>query len=86
MWGTYLGNKLTCHPSGNACTQSSQLAESLWTVLGLKSGSGVYELISTEKKKKSVKKAQAGNDSFEPHPKILTHKERAAAIQKSNMW
>ena len=50
--GTYQGNKLTCNSSGNIRPQSSQLTEPLWIDLGLKTGSGVCELISTLKKKK----------------------------------
>ena len=43
---TYQGNELTRNLSGNTRLQSSQLAESLWTDHGLKSGIGVRELIS----------------------------------------
>ena len=47
------------HLSGNIRPHSSQLAEPLWTDLGIKSGLSVRELTATLKKKK--KKAQAGN-------------------------
>ena len=44
---TYQGNELTCKWSGNALPQSSQLVYPLWTDPGIKSGTGVRELIST---------------------------------------
>ena len=50
--GTYQGNELTRNSSGNTRSQSSQLAEPLWTDPGLKSGISVHELISTLKKKR----------------------------------
>ena len=50
--GTYMANELTRNLSGNARPQSSQLAKTLWTDLGLKSETGARELISTKKKKK----------------------------------
>ena len=49
---TCYGNKLTPISSGNAQPQLSQLAESLWTKSGLKSGIGIHKLISSLKKKK----------------------------------
>ena len=55
--GNLSGNELTRNSSGNTRSQSSQLAEPLWTDPGLKSGISVRELISTVKRKK----AQAGN-------------------------
>ena len=61
--GTCQGNEPTRNPSGNTGPQSSQVAETLWTDPGLKSGIGVRELISTSgRKKKRRKKAQMGND------------------------
>ena len=45
--GTLSGNKLTQNSSRNTQSQSSQLAEPLWTDPGLKSGISVRELIST---------------------------------------
>ena len=45
------GNELTSNTSGNTRSQSSQLAEPLWTDPGLKSGISLHELISTVKKK-----------------------------------
>ena len=42
--GTCEGNKLTRNSPGNISSQSSQLAEPLWTESGLKSGIGVREL------------------------------------------
>ena len=44
--GTYQGNKLTRDSSGNACPQSSQVTEPLWTDSGLQSRTGVSELLS----------------------------------------
>ena len=48
--GTYQGNKLTRNSSGNACPQSSQLAEPPWTVYGTEWNTAP-ELISNEKKR-----------------------------------
>ena len=45
--GNQSGNELTRNSSGNILSQSSQLAEPLWTDPGLTSGSSVRELIST---------------------------------------
>ena len=45
--GTCQGNELIRNLSENTRPKSSQLAESLWTDPGLKSGSGVRELIYT---------------------------------------
>ena len=45
--GNLSGNELTHNTSGNTRSQSPQLAEPLWTDLGLKSGISVRELIST---------------------------------------
>ena len=55
--GTLSGNELTHNSSGNTRSQSSQLAEPLWTDLSLKSGISVREVICTKKKK-----TQAGNE------------------------
>ena len=52
LCGNVSGNELTRSSSGNTQPQSSQLAEPLWTDLGLKSTIGARELISTLKKKK----------------------------------
>ena len=56
--GNLSGNELTRNSLENSRSQSSQLAEPLWTDPGLKSGIIVRKQISTLKKKK--KKAQAG--------------------------
>ena len=48
--GNLSGYELTCNSSGNTQTQSSQLAEPLWTDPSLKSGISVLNLISTLKK------------------------------------
>ena len=45
--GNLSGNELTRNASGNTRSQSSQLAEPLWTDSGLKSGIILRELIST---------------------------------------
>ena len=47
--GNLLGNELTHNSSGNTRSQSSQLAEPLWTDPGLKSWVSLRELISTLK-------------------------------------
>ena len=65
--GNLSGNELTRNSSGNTRSQSSQLAEPLWTDPGLKSGISLHELISTLKKKK--KKASAGNELSNMLPK-----------------
>ena len=46
------GNELSRNSSGKIWSQSSQLAEPLWTDPGLKSGISLCKLISTYKKKK----------------------------------
>ena len=53
MWDLS-GNELTRNLSGKTWSQSSQLAEPVWTDPGLKSGIDVCELVSTFKKKKSA--------------------------------
>ena len=45
--GNLSGNELTRNPSGNSRSQSSQLAEPLWTDPRVKSEISVRELIST---------------------------------------
>ena len=45
-YGNLPGNELTRNSSGNIRSQSSQLAEPLWTDPGIKSGISVGELIS----------------------------------------
>ena len=55
--GTLSGDKLICTSSGNTPSQSSELAEPLWTNPGEKSGTSVCRLISTLKKKKKVQAA-----------------------------
>ena len=52
--GNLSGNKLTCNLSGNIQSQSSQLAEPLWTDPGLKSGISVRKLTSIKEKKKNA--------------------------------
>ena len=48
------GNELTRNSSGNTQSQSSQLAELLWTDPSLKSGISLRKLIFTLKKKKGA--------------------------------
>ena len=45
--GNVSGNELTHNLSGNTQSQSSQLAEPLWTDPGLKSGVSMHKLIFT---------------------------------------
>ena len=52
LCGNLSGNELTRNSLGNTRSQSSQVAEPLWTDPGLKSGISVRELVSTKKKKK----------------------------------
>ena len=59
--GTYQGNGFTRNSSGTTRPQSFQLAEPLWTDLGIKSGISMRELISTKKKTNKQKNTQAGN-------------------------
>ena len=67
---TSQGKELPCNWTGKTCPQWSQLAEPLWTDLSLKSGIGVCELISTQKKKKK-KHRQRNNSLNLPHnPRI----------------
>ena len=56
LYGNLSGNELTRDLSGNTWSQSSQLAEPLWTDPGLKSGISLLELISTLRKKKKKNK------------------------------
>ena len=56
LFGNLSGNKLTGNSSGNTQSQSSQLAEPLWTDPGLESGISVRELISIYKKKEEKKR------------------------------
>ena len=58
--GNLSGNELTRNSSGNTRSQSSQIAEPLWTDPGLKSGISLRGLISTFKKKKKKKKRRRG--------------------------
>ena len=75
---------LTRYSSGNARPQSSQLAEPLWTDLGVKSGIGACELISNLKKRR--KKAQAGIDSSNLHPKSLRKTHRHIGVSREAGW
>ena len=75
------GNELTCNSSGNTRSQSSQLAEPLWTDSGLKSGISMCDLIST------LKKSVGGEWFVEHSPQILTHQEEATSTCASGcLW
>ena len=63
--GNLSGNELIRKPSENTRSQSSQLAEPLWTVSGQKSGISVRELISNKK----IKKTHAGSELSNILPK-----------------
>ena len=65
--GSLLGIEFTRNSSSNTRSQSSQLAEPLWTDPGLESVIRVRELISITKTKQ--KKAQAGNELSNILPK-----------------
>ena len=65
------GNELTSNSSENTQSLLSQIAEPLWTDPGLKSGISVHELISTSKKKKEEKNAQARKKLSNILPKSL---------------
>ena len=73
VWcGNLTGNEFTCNLSGNIQSQSSQLAEPLWTDPGLESGISVCKLISTLKKKE----VQAGNKLSNIFPKSSHMRKR----------
>ena len=74
--GNLSGNELTRNSSGNARSQSSQLAEPLWTDPYLKSGITLRELISTSKKEEE-KKSAGGEWIIEHFPQILAREEKA---------
>ena len=60
--------------SGNTRTQSSQLAELLWTDPSVKSGISVREL---KRRKKEEKKRRRQNQKVEHSPKVLASEEKA---------
>ena len=76
--GNLTGNELTRKSSGNTRSQSSQVAEPLWTDPGLKSGISVRELISTKKKKKN----SGGEWIVEQSPIILALEEKSTMIMQ----
>ena len=79
--GTLSGNELT----RNTWSQSSHLAEPLWTNLGLKSESSVHKLNSTlKKKKRRKKKSTGGKGTVEHSPKILACEEKAITSRSSS--
>ena len=69
----YQGNELTRNSSGNTRSQSSQLAEPLWTDPGVKSGIVCASWSSLWKKKK---KNAGGKWIAEPSPKIIAAKKK----------
>ena len=73
--GNLSGNELTRDSSGNTWSQSSQLAEPLWTDPGLKKGIYVRELTYT-KKQKTKKQPQAGNEFSNILPKSSYARKR----------
>ena len=77
--GNQSGNELTCNWSGNTQSQSSQLAEPLWTDPGIKSGISVRKLISTLKKK-----VQAGNELLNIPPKFLHTRKKPPQLNNLN--
>ena len=75
---THQGNELTRNSPGNVGPLSSQLAEPLWTDVGLNRGSGARELISTFYTK--TNKQSTGEERFvEPFPIIFQCEEKATA-------
>ena len=81
LCGNLSGNELTRDSSLNTRSQSSQLAEPLWTDPGLKSEISVRKLISTLKKKK---KSAGGECIVEHFPKILAREEKATTTIFTN--
>ena len=79
--GNLSGNKLTRSLSGSTPSQSSQLAEPLWTDPGINSGISVHELISTLKKKK----AQVGIEWSNILPQILVSEENATKVTTAGL-
>ena len=79
--GTYQRNELTKNSSGNTRPQLSQLAEPLWTDLGLKSGTGARELIFIWKKKK---KNADGEWFVEPLLRVLASEKEKKIMTTVN--
>ena len=69
--GNLSGNKLTRNSSRNTRSQSSQLAEPLWTYPGLKSQISLRNLISTLKKKRRW--GMIGRTSQNPRKRGKSH-------------
>ena len=71
---THQGNELACNSSGHPCSQSSQLAEPLWTNPGLKSGTNaqaVSEPSNLPLKSSYARKKPALEETADPHPFTL---------------
>ena len=81
--GNLWENKLTSNSSGNTRLQSSQLAEPLWTIPGIKRGLSVHTLISTLKKKKKKKKDAGGEWIVEHSPNNTRTRGKATTITES---
>ena len=82
--GTYQGEELTRHLSGNTWPLSSQLAETLWTDPGLKSGIGMRVLISTKKKNQRKRRRRGVNHGiFPPNPckRGRSHHHRSITVK-----
>ena len=71
--GNLSENELTCKPSGNTLSQSSQLAEPLWTDPGQKNKISVCKLISTFKKKKCRRGMNCRTFSQNPRTQGKSH-------------
>ena len=84
-YGNLSGNEVTRNSSGNARSQSSQLAEPLWSDLGLNSGISGHKLISTLNNNNKKKRRQGMNErTFSPNPRTREKKKKkkATAIVK----
>ena len=76
-WRNLTGKELTRNSSGNTRSQSSQLAEPLWTDPGLTSGISVRELISNLKKKKRGNKKRRWEMNWRHCPQIPALEKKA---------
>ena len=84
---TYLETSSHANSSGNTRSQSSQLAEPLWTDPRLKSGIRVNKLISALKKEEE-KEAQVDNELSKilkknPRKRGKSHHHPVKAVQRS---
>ena len=72
--GTYQEMSSHATHQGTFPSQSSELAELLWTDPGLESKISVRKLISTKKKKK--RRSTGGEWTVQHYPQILTNEEK----------